>query len=77
MKSAKFVIDGTGLEFDRNYGAENRTGWTAVRDGCVRIQFVPLYRAAWALFRSLRLDAEIGADAPELFASDMTEEGDK
>lgn len=40
-----------GLDFDRGYGLDRRTGWSAIVDGRVVVQFVSLPRALWALVR--------------------------
>lgn len=54
MKRATLTIDGTGLDYDRDYGIDRRTGWTACIGGCVvGPQFVPLHRAVLALIRGL------------------------
>jgi hypothetical protein len=38
------------LEYDRDYGINRRSGWTAVVDGSVLTQFVTLWRALGALW---------------------------
>ena len=53
MTSARFMVDGTGLHFDRDYGIDKRTGWTVVVDGCVKEQFVPLRSAVRSLARRI------------------------
>jgi len=54
MKRARLLIDGTGLEFDRDYGVDKRTGWSAIVDGRVCApQLTSLTRAAWALLCEL------------------------
>lgn len=46
------VIGRFGLHHDRDYGVSKRTGWSAVWDGSVMVQFVSLPRALWVLARS-------------------------
>ena len=48
-RSAEFTVNSTGLQWDRDYGMNKRTGWTAVYRGSVLVQFVSLHRAAWRL----------------------------
>lgn len=54
MNSIRLLINNTGLEFDRDYGASHRTGWSVLKGGSVRIQFVGFLKACWTLFRVLR-----------------------
>lgn len=43
-------ISQMGLDFDRNYGSERRTGWTAVYRGCCCYPYLTSFpRAVWAL----------------------------
>lgn len=42
----------TGLDFDRNYGINHRTGWSAIYEGSVVVQLTTPPRAAWALARA-------------------------
>ena len=59
VKSIELTVNGTGLNFDRDYGMDRRTGWTAVADGCVlNPQFVPLHRAIVALVRDILQQSE-------------------
>ena len=39
------------LEYDRDYGIDHRSGWTAVYDGRVVVQLTSLWRAVWHLCR--------------------------
>ena len=63
MRRARFTIDGCGLEFDRDYGHDRRTGWSCVWRGVVVVQFVTGARAlrtllwCWRRNRDHRLDA--------------------
>jgi hypothetical protein len=43
-----------GLDFDRDYGIDRRTGWSAVYDGSVVVQFVSFGRALVELLRAWR-----------------------
>lgn len=51
MKRAEFTINGTGLQFDRDYGIDRRSGWTVLHGGCVHNQFIGFWRACWILCR--------------------------
>jgi len=51
------TINETGLHFDRDYGADRRTGWTALRSGRVLLpQLAPLRKVLWALTKQVRED---------------------
>jgi len=52
-RSAEFTVNATGLQWDRDYGIDKRTGWTALHRGRVLVQFVSLPRAVEALVVSL------------------------
>lgn len=55
MRSAVISINGSGLEFDRDYGIDKQTGWTAVHEGRVLSpQFGTLWQALAALWRAWR-----------------------
>ena len=49
----KFTIGGTGLEFDRDYGIDKRTGWHVVHKGGFEVQFVSFWRALCVLLTIL------------------------
>lgn len=54
VKRLRISINGTGLDFDRDYGIDRRTGWTAVVGGSVQSpQLTSLPRALWALVKRL------------------------
>lgn len=53
MKSLRLRINGTGLEYDRCYGIDRRTGWHAVHRGSFVMQFVSFPRALVALIRAI------------------------
>lgn len=53
MSRAEFTVNRTGLEFDRDYGIDKRTGWSVVHEGRVMVQFVSLPWAVCCLINSL------------------------
>jgi len=54
MRRARLTINNTGLEFDRDYGCDHRTGWTALVGGRVmEPQLTSLWRAVKALAAGL------------------------
>ena len=52
-RSAEFTVNATGLQWDRDYGTDKRTGWTALHRGRVLVQLVSLPRAVEALIASI------------------------
>ena len=42
-------LGGLGLEHDRNYGCDKRTGWSSTVRGHYVAQLTSLHRALWAL----------------------------
>ena len=52
-RSAEFTVNATGLQWDRDYGIDKRTGWTAIHTGRVLVQFASLPRAIEALIVSI------------------------
>lgn len=50
IKRMKIRIGQTGLDFDRDYGSQHRTGWTAVHRGrCCYPYLTSFPKAVWAL----------------------------
>lgn len=63
-RSIRLSVDGTGLEYDADYGVERRSGWCATHEGVVlRPEFTGLPRATWTLIRFLVCEAVAGRDA--------------
>lgn len=53
MKRIRLNFDGSGLDYDRDYGSAHRTGWSAVHEGRVVIQLTSFWRAVWRLARAI------------------------
>lgn len=53
MYSARFIVNGTGIEFERDYGCCKRTGWFVLYQGSVCAQFVSLPTALHHLAKCL------------------------
>lgn len=49
MEKLRITFNDHSLEFDKNYGCENRTGWSICDNGCYIVQLEPKIR--WALFK--------------------------
>ncbi len=50
FRRVRLSVNGTGLDFDRDYGCDNRTGWTASFEGAIcEPQLTTLRRAARSL----------------------------
>lgn len=56
MTRFKLTIGATGLDYDTDYGIDERTGWSAHYDGHYLVQFVPLPHALRALAGAWLLD---------------------
>lgn len=53
MNRMEITVNMTGLQFERDYGCNRRTGWTALHHGCVVVQFVSLPYAVYRLIGRL------------------------
>jgi hypothetical protein len=49
VRALRLTVNGTGLEFDRDYGTDRRTGWSAVVEGSYVAQLTDLEAAIAAL----------------------------